>query len=490
MNIETLTERSRELSDIDIIQGGMGIGISWYRLAGAVAAEGAMGVVSGTVIGPVLARRLQEGDPDGFMRKALDAFPDQEMANRIIKRYYSKDGREEGQPYRSVPMFNADRRGLALELNMAGAFAEVWLAKHIAAEKSKNPGPIGINLLTKLQEPTLGALLGSILAGVDCVIMGAGIPHDIPKQLDNLARGIKATLRFDVSESSQESYLTFDPSDYPNLLSDDILKKLKKPDFLAIVASNTLATRLSRNEHPPTGFVIEGPTAGGHNAPPRNKVDYGERDIVDLDQIAQLSLPFWLAGGYDHPERLKEAQVNGANGIQVGTAFAICKDSGFDPEWRERIINQVMDGGGVEVVTDMLASPTGFPFKVAQISGTISDPSVLKDRQRICDLGFLREAYSDGVSDDGKDVIKYRCASEPEKDYVNKGGKLEDTVGRTCLCNGLMATIGLGQTHHGIRESPIITAGDTLTDITQRLVAIYGRHLSAKDVVTYLRGNS
>ena len=31
-------------------------------------------------------------------------------------------------------------------------------------------------------------------------------------------------------------------------------------------------------------------------------------------------------------------------------------------------------------------------------------------------------------------------------DYVAKGGKVEETVGRKCLCNALMANIGHGQT--------------------------------------------
>ena len=63
------------------------------------------------------------------------------------------------------------------------------------------------------------------------------------------------------------------------------------------------------------GFVIEGPTAGGHNAPPRGKLQldesgdviYGERDRVDLEKIRQLGKPFWLAGGYGSPEKLREA---------------------------------------------------------------------------------------------------------------------------------------------------------------------------------------
>jgi nitronate monooxygenase len=60
------------------------------------------------------------------------------------------------------------------------------------------------------------------------------------------------------------------------------------------------------------GFVVEGPTAGGHNAPPRGKLQlndlgepvYGERDRVDLTKLRDLGLPFWLAGGYGSRERL------------------------------------------------------------------------------------------------------------------------------------------------------------------------------------------
>ena len=55
-----------------IIQGGMGAGISDWRLARAVAAAGQLGVVSGTALDSILARRLQMGDPEGHLRRALD----------------------------------------------------------------------------------------------------------------------------------------------------------------------------------------------------------------------------------------------------------------------------------------------------------------------------------------------------------------------------------------------------------------------------------
>ncbi|MGD0284741.1 MAG: nitronate monooxygenase, partial [Candidatus Saccharimonadales bacterium] len=376
--------------------------------------------------------------------------------------------------------FDDNSRQLALDLNTAGAFAEVWLAKHLATEKNAKPGPIGMNLLTKLQAPTLSALYGAMLAKVDAIIMGAGIPYEIPKALDDLSVGVKSSIRFDVTGAEQPHEISFNPTSYT--ISED---KLIRPAFLAVVSSNTLAKRLSLRENPPNGFVIEGPVAGGHNAPPRDKVEYGERDRVNLEGIVKLGLPFWLAGGYDYPERLREAKDNGANGIQVGTAFLVCQESGLDPLIREEVIKLAISEG-VEVVTDMRASPTSMPFKVAHIPDTLSETEVYEARSRKCDLGFLREAHA-VLQENGTEIVQYRCPAEPEADYIKHGGSLEDTLNRVCLCNGLLATIGLGQVRHGQSEKPIVTAGDILTDVTRQLVAIYGLHFSAKQVLGYLR---
>ncbi|MFX4805988.1 hypothetical protein ABTB42_20590, partial [Acinetobacter baumannii] len=65
-----------------------------------------------------------------------------------------------------------------LELTVVANFVEVWLAKQ------GHNSPIGINLLEKIQVPTVPSLFGAMLAGVDYVLMGAGIPRQIPGVLD------------------------------------------------------------------------------------------------------------------------------------------------------------------------------------------------------------------------------------------------------------------------------------------------------------------
>jgi NAD(P)H-dependent flavin oxidoreductase YrpB (nitropropane dioxygenase family) len=236
--------------------------------------------------------------------------------------------------------------------------------------------------------------------------------------------------------------------------------------------------------------VVEGPTAGGHNAPPRGKGQfdadgqpvYGPRDTVDTVKMAATGLPFWLAGGYAGPDRVEAARQAGATGVQVGTAFALCEESALDPELKQAVIRQA-SAGQIDVHTDPLASPSGFPFKVVRLPGTVSDEAVYESRERVCDLGFLRIGYA---RPDGS--VGYRCPSEPVAAYVTKGGKLEDTAGRMCLCNGLLATVGLGQERAAGPEPAIVTIGDDVEAVVHALGGEHGRWTAADVVAHLLRG--
>ena len=131
--------------------------------------------------------------------------------------------------------------------------------------------------------------------------------------------------------------------------------------------------------------------------------------------------------------------------------------------------------------TDPLASPTGFPFKVAQAAGTLSDRPTYEARQRLCDLSYLRTPYQTPGGG-----IGYRCPGEPAHMYVHKGGDLADTVGRACLCNALTADVGLGQTRRdGYVEPPLITLGSDLTG-AEKLAALYPKGWTGADVVAWL----
>ena len=112
-----------------IIQGGMGIGVSNWRLAREVSRTGQLGVISGTSLDSVLARRLQDGDPEGHMRRALDAFPFKDTAKRILDKYFVPGGLAEKNHYKQLPLFRIENNNSLNELTVAANFVETFLAK-------------------------------------------------------------------------------------------------------------------------------------------------------------------------------------------------------------------------------------------------------------------------------------------------------------------------------------------------------------------------
>ena len=462
-----------------IIQGGMGIGVSNWRLANAVSRIGQLGVVSGTVIDSVFVRRLQDGDPGGHVRRALAHFPIPGVADELLKKYFRPEGRAVDMPYQLLPMYRQTVNAARQRVTVAASFVETWLARE------GHDNPVGMNLLTKVQMPNLPTLYGAMLAGVTCVIMGAGIPREIPGALDALATHGKAQLKFDVEGLGKDEveYLMFDPAEvWPEGQVPEI--PLLRPAFFPIVSAVSLAMTLQRKSNGRVdGFIVEGPTAGGHNAPPRGEMRlddlgqpiYGERDVVDFGKMAELGLPFWIAGGVGTPDGLCQALEQGAAGIQVGTMFAFCDESGLAPEIKREVVTGAANGTAW-VRTDPRASPTGYPFKVVQIEGHERDYA---RRERCCDLGYLREAYR---MENGR--LNYKCAAEPVGTWVAKGFDEAETVGRRCLCNGLMADIGLPQLREDGPEPAVVTSGDDIASIVH--LARDGRY-SAADVLAWLQ---
>lgn len=466
-----------------IIQGGMGISVSSWQLANAVAREGQIGVVSGTAIDLVLARSLQLGDPDGDRRRAMAAFPDQEMVQRILDKYYIEGGKEEAKSFPGKGMVGEAPNIHLQELLIMANFVEVFLAKE------GHEGMVGINFLHKIQAPMMPSIYGAMLAGVDVIIVGAGIPLEIPKIIDGLSRNEAVDFSLPVKGATDGApfKMQFDPKD----VFGDACPTPHVPFFFPIVSSVTLANLMVKKcGDGVSGLIIEGPTAGGHNAPPRGKTQYnergepvyGKRDEVDFEKIKEIGLPFYIAGSFASHEKLQEAQAMGAAGIQVGSLFAFSDESGLTAELKLEAVRHCL-AGTESIFRDPVASPTGFPFQVLSLPDTLSEKEVYEERSRICDLGYLREAYQ---KEDGS--LGWRCASEPLPAFLKKGGTQEDAKGRKCLCNSLMANIGMGQVRKGgVQELPLLTSGYNLTAIKE-IVREGEDTYKAAQVVDFLLG--
>ncbi len=451
-----------------IIQAGMGVGVSDFRLANTVSGlsvpgRETRGTMSGVSLEKILAIFLKQGGPRADeIIFALRDFPFPKVSDGIIRRYYMN--KKEG-----IPTFDLKPSKFLIELNVCANYAFVMLAQ-------ENGVDVSINYLEKIATPHLSSIYGAMLAGIKYITMGAGIPDQIPAVINAYLNGETAVYKIPVF-GGERYEMHFDPTTF---FGEKVIPKIK-PGFVPIVASNTLAKRLAKTlKGEIFGFVIETPTAGGHNAPPRRNGVYGEEDEVNYSEIAGLGLPFWIGGSYASPEKLVEALSVGASGIQVGSAFALSDDSGMDPEIRRRV-KEAGFNGTLDIRTDMRISPTGFPFKVVNLTGTISEGSIYMARKRVCDQCALVHYYQRPDGSIGK-----RCPSEPVETYLKKGGLLADTVGRGCVCNGLITTAGLRFSEaEKLREPAIVTLGDDV-GFLKHLMLDASSSYSAKDVVNHL----
>ena len=210
---------------------------------------------------------------------------------------------------------------------------------------------------------------------------------------------------------------------------------------------------------------------------------WGERDVVDLAAMRDLGLPFYLAGRRASPEGLATALAEGASGIQVGTAFAFCRESGLREDLKSAVIAMARRAGLMSLPIlwhpqrDSPSRCFRFPARSPKRRSMQTAPA--------CDYGYLREAYLSPVG-----AIGWRCSAEPLDRYAAKGGDAANTAGRKCLCTGLAAAAGLASCDaQGKPEPAIVTAGDDVACIA-RMLQSGTDHYSAADVIAAIAGRS
>lgn len=490
-----------------LLGGGMAVGISVPALVKAVSTYEipglgrghCLGITSGTAAAHLLARRLQHGDTR--VRLALDALAALAPSlgpelSALHATYFVPGGKAASQPYKPVRAFGLDAPRWLQLLTVAANFTTVWECKQ------GHDSPVGINYLQKIELSQLPALYGAMLAGVDYVCVGAGNPAAFPAFLRRLARREPVEQEVHVARATKPHSVRFDPKAF----GGDELPRLGEPRFLAIVSTCEQAEQLARSEETrPFGFVFEGPCAGGHNAPPAEyRRALGEpprwsaKDEVDLRRVAELREPFWLAGAYGNPEGLRRALEVGAAGVQFGTILAFSDESGMSPALRLRVLERIWRKN-LAVSSEPLMSPTGFPFKVVQLPGSLSEEVVRAERERVacCDLGHLvtpietrrRVTRTDGSTEEVVEVHAL-CPAEPVEAFARKGGVMMRRKGAICLCNGLMSAAGYPGVRGGYTEPPVVTSGDaSVSDV--RAIQMQVRRLTysaAEAIGRVLRG--
>jgi hypothetical protein len=173
--------------------------------------------------------------------------------------------------------------------------------------------------------------------------------------------------------------------------------------------------------------------------------------------MRELGLPFWLAGGTGSPEALRRRSMP----APPGSRSARCSPTATSPAWSRRPSARSCAqrrSGDVDVLTD--------PARRRPASRSRSCSSSTRTRRR----SSTRRASACATS--------ATCAPLPPRRWParlplrgragghvrEEGRRIEDTVGRKCLCNALMADIGHGQVRAGGElERPLLTSGDDLS---------------------------
>jgi NAD(P)H-dependent flavin oxidoreductase YrpB (nitropropane dioxygenase family) len=440
-----------------LIQAGMGVHISSARLANATARLGALGVVSSAGLRHTVIEEVRSGDADVIATARTFPFPN--YVEELLA-FAPGGAKHRHEAPLDVPGAKAD---YPRRLSTIAAYVEVLRAK------AGHNGKVGINVMWKCALTVLPSIYGAMLAGVDALLCGAGVPMEVPDIVAKLRAG----------EDLSYTPLTGGTSHVHLKIAQDnpapLLSKFAPPKLLPILSNFAFPKRLldtweKNYGATPFAFVLENHAAGGHNAPPRNKSEFTQQDDLEsyFDKVVALGVPVYVAGDCRNGGTRDDYEYwlsRGAYGLQVGSRFALCTDSGMRAELREKIIASNRDGQ-TRIETSPRFSPTGYPLKFADLEGTLADPEIANSRRRICNRGYLLQSHFT-QNEDGTQTETYLCPAMPAGQYTRAGGDEADLDGRICLCNALFSTAGF----YTDKEPPLVTLGLSGRLVTQTLSA-------------------
>lgn len=270
---------------LPIVQGGMGVGISAHRLAGSVARLGALGTISSVDL---------RHHHDDLMEQAHGC-TDKEALDRF---------------------------------NLIALDREI----RMALERAAGHGAIAVNVMKAVTEHA-AYVRQSCESGAHAIVMGAGLPLDLPDQT----------------------------RDFPDVALIPILSDVRG---VAIVVKKWL-----RKNRLPDAIVIEHPRyAGGHLGATRpEEIDDPRFDFEPvLDGVFALlrelgiereRLPLIPAGGINRYEKVRALIAMGAAAVQIGTPFAVTEEGDAHPNFKQVLA----DAKPEDIVTFM--SVAGLPAR-------------------------------------------------------------------------------------------------------------------------------
>jgi nitronate monooxygenase len=266
---------------LPIVQGGMGIGVSGHRLAGTVASLGGVGTLS--------AVDLRRHHPDLMERtRGLGVGPEAKAAIDAA--------------------------------NLEAVEREVKAARQLAG----GLGVLAMNVMRAVSDYA-NYVKRSLEAGIDAVVVGAGLPLDLPE----LA------------------------AEHPRVALVPILSDARGVQLVL--------RKWERKQRKPDAVVLEHPRlAGGHLGAARvedlddPRFDF-ERSIPDTVALLRAAgiekdTPIIAAGGIRSTDDIRRVVALGASAVQLGTPFAVTTECDAHPEFK-RVLAEAKEEDKVEFVS-------------------------------------------------------------------------------------------------------------------------------------------
>jgi len=264
-----------------IIQGGMGLGISWDRLAGNVSKEGGLGVISAVGTGyyenKKYAKELVEGRP------------------LLEENFYSKEA--------LIKIFEN-------------------------ARKICGDAPLGANVLYAIND--YGRVVRDACeAGADIIITGAGLPTDMPE--------------------------------FTKDFSDVALVPIVSTGRAFKIIARRWEKRYKRL---PDAVIVEGPLSGGHQGfkyedcfKEENQLENLIPDVREEVDKWDKNIPVIAAGGIWDRKDIEKFLNLGANGVQMGTRFALTYECDASDTFKQTLLNAKKE----DII--LMKSPVGYPAR-------------------------------------------------------------------------------------------------------------------------------
>ncbi|AWN73656.1 nitronate monooxygenase [Legionella anisa] len=129
------------------------------------------------------------------------------------------------------------------------------------------------------------------------------------------------------------------------LLDAEWISKLKKNHTILIGTATTLAEARVLEESGIDAIVAQGSEAGGHRGTFIGKAEDGLIGLFSLipQFVEQIKIPIIAAGGIMDGRGIVAATYLGAEGIQMGTAFLSCFESGIPDVYKHALLTQQHD---------------------------------------------------------------------------------------------------------------------------------------------------